>query len=143
LRSFLAELKDPLLRALERGDDGYEFADFFCQWKGDTLYEAMVEQGPDALMQALSTYPPIWEVVTKIPVRFSKFLEEFMDDSEEQEPAPAPAPVARARAAKAGAPSTTVQNLEPRATRTRQEPSVPPSPTSGPSTLPDPLQGVV
>jgi hypothetical protein len=80
----LAELKDPLLRALNNPDveegshPGADFAYLLMQWKGRMAYDALRELGKDVIIQLLHTYPPIWTEVVKTPQKFSAFLDEFL-----------------------------------------------------------------
>jgi hypothetical protein len=80
----LAELKEPLLRALNNPDveegshPGADFAYLLMQWKGRMAYDALRELGKDVIVQLLHTYPPIWTEVVKTPQKFSTFLDEFL-----------------------------------------------------------------
>jgi hypothetical protein len=106
----LMELKDPLLKALENGDTGDVFADRLIGWKGRMAYDVLKELGGDTIVQLLRAYPPIWNVVGRVPQKLSKFLVEFLSydeivarqeqeedgqggQGEVEEPAPVPVPV--------------------------------------------------
>jgi hypothetical protein len=81
---FLSQLRKPLLLALENNEPGDQFAEKLVGWQGQVAYDLLHGLGRDQLIQILSTYKPIWEVVSTIPVKFSQFLDEFMSygDSE-------------------------------------------------------------
>lgn len=78
MRMFLAQLKDPLLLALQNGESGHEFADKLVQLHGKMAYYAIAEHKADGIVQLLSTYPPIWNEISKVPQQFNVFLAEFL-----------------------------------------------------------------
>lgn len=89
--AFLAQLEKPLRLSLENNETGEEFAEKLVEFHGQMAYDLLHNLGKDQLIQILSTYPPIWQVVTAIPQKFNQFLDEFMAYGEAPEP-PAPPP---------------------------------------------------
>jgi hypothetical protein len=83
---FLAQLEKPLLLALENNEPGDQFAEKLVGWQGQVAYDLLHGLGRDAVIQILSTYKPIWSVVSTIPQKFSQFLDEFLSYGEEQVP---------------------------------------------------------
>ena len=43
------------------------------------VYDYLCDQGKGALMQFLEMDPALWQEVIKIPQRFDKFLDDFLD----------------------------------------------------------------
>ena len=74
----LEELREPLLRAMDANETGDSFAETLVRWKGQLFYDRLHDLGAEALITVLSTYPPIWEVVSRVPSKFQAFLAEFM-----------------------------------------------------------------
>lgn len=97
---FLSALEKPLRLALENNEPGDQFAEKLVGWQGQVAYDLLHGLGRDQLIHILSTYPPIWSVVSAIPTKFSQFLDEFMSygDGESaptnQPPAHQPEPAA-------------------------------------------------
>jgi hypothetical protein len=146
----LMELKDPLLKALENGDTGDVFADRLIGWKGRMAYDVLKELGGDTIVQLLRAYPPIWNVVGRVPQKLSKFLVEFLsydeivarqeqedeqggkEEMEEPTPTPVPTPVFKPVVMPATPPTprkvarVKTINVEPNATMVETvEPSTP------------------
>jgi hypothetical protein len=144
------ELKDPLLKALENGDTGDVFADRLIGWKGRMAYDVLKELGGDTIVQLLRAYPPIWNVVGRVPQKLSKFLVEFLsydeivarqeqedeqggkEEMEEPTPTPVPTPVFKPVVMPATPPTprkvarVKTINVEPNATMVETvEPSTP------------------
>lgn len=90
---FLAQLEKPLLLALENNEPGDQFADKLVGWQGQVAYDLLHGLGRDSIIQIMSTYRPIWSVVSTIPAKFSQFLDEFLSyGDQEQTPDPSPPP---------------------------------------------------
>jgi hypothetical protein len=75
--AYLAPMTAPLLASLNNGETGFEFAEKLSDWAGRNTYDYLRELGPDKLLGIMSTYQPIWGAVSKIPARFTTFLQEF------------------------------------------------------------------
>lgn len=94
---FLAQLEKPLLLALENNEPGDQFAEKLVGWQGQVAYDLLHGLGRDQVIQILSTYRPIWSVVSTIPQKFSQFLDEFLSYGDQEQPPdfpPAPPPPA-------------------------------------------------
>lgn len=94
---FLAQLEKPLLLALENNEPGDQFAEKLVGWQGQVAYDLLHGLGRDSVVQILSTYRPIWSVVSTIPQKFSQFLDEFLSYGDQEQlpdlpPAPPPPP---------------------------------------------------
>lgn len=76
--SFLAQLEKPLRMSLDNNETGDTFAEKLVEFHGQMAYDVLHNLGRDQLIQILSTYPPIWTVVSAMPQKFSQFLDEFM-----------------------------------------------------------------
>lgn len=129
---FLRQLEKPLILALENNEPGDQFAEKLVGWQGQVAYDLLHGLGRDQLIQILSTYPPIWTVVSAIPSKFNQFLEEFMSygdadsgDSIDAAPAHPAHPPAHAPA------PAPAKGHNPRATK--KSPSPNPNP-AGPAT---------
>lgn len=86
--TFLAQLENPLRLSLENNETGDEFAEKLVEFHGQMAYDLLHNLGKDQLINILSTYPPIWQVVTAIPQKFQQFLDEFMSYGEAPPPPP-------------------------------------------------------
>lgn len=77
---FLAKIEKPLLTHLRQNATGGDFADWLIRSddNGQLIYEALCEQGKEAVLRMLSMYPPIWSMVQGIPAKFDAFLDEFL-----------------------------------------------------------------
>ena len=110
IRALLADMRDPIFRALDQGVSGSQFAASFIGFRGAMVYDFLVSQGKPVLIQYLQMDPLLWQEVIKIPQRFELFLDQFLDSrrahqlaralrnaaAPHQAPAPqAPAPQAR------------------------------------------------
>lgn len=93
VKEFLERLREPLISSLNAGESGYDFAAKFIDYNGRLSYDYLKELGQDRIIALLSTYPPIWQVASRIPQQFSAFLNEFLsyDEIEEAEGQYAPA----------------------------------------------------
>lgn len=76
--TFLHELEQPLLSALDRGDSGDMFAEALINFKGRMPYNFLKEQGKEVVMKLLRSYPPIWNKVQLSFSSFNTFLDEFL-----------------------------------------------------------------
>lgn len=83
--SFLAQLEKPLRMSLDSNETGDTFAEKLVEFHGQMSYDVLHNLGRDQLLQILSTYPPIWQVVSAMPQKFSQFLDEFMHYGDEPE----------------------------------------------------------
>lgn len=82
---FIAEIAEPLINHLngkhpESNEpfDGYDFASWFISGKGRLAYDTVKSVGPDILLNALKTYPPVWNVIGGIEPKVKQFLGEFL-----------------------------------------------------------------
>jgi hypothetical protein len=83
---FLAQLEKPLLLAMENNEPGDQFAEKLVGWQGQVAYDLLHGLGRDQVIQILSTYRPIWSVVSTIPQKFSQFLDEFLSYGDQEQP---------------------------------------------------------
>jgi hypothetical protein len=75
---FLEKVREPLLHSLNSGDTGHDFAAKLADYEGLLAYETLRGMGKESILALLSTYPPIWQVVSQVPARFDQFLDEFI-----------------------------------------------------------------
>ncbi len=78
----LAQITKPLLHHMNGTDglNGYTFARWLIDSdpSGRQNYDIMKEAGRDQLMEIIKTYPPLYDVIEKVPAKFSAFLTEFL-----------------------------------------------------------------
>lgn len=91
--AFLDQIKPAFLHHLKEQLGGDMFADWLVNSRedGKLIYAQITDAGMDNLIELLRQYPPIWDVASMIPQRFSKFMDDFMDygkddPDDEQEP---------------------------------------------------------
>ena len=117
--AFLATLKEPLIQSLNQNESGYDFAEKLVEWQGSLAYDYLREMGPDKLVAVLSTYSPIWEYVSRVPLKFQQFLDEFLSyGAPEPDEPPARAPLAAPNPAPVHAAPARVQQAAPTAPAT-------------------------
>lgn len=82
---FIAEIAEPLINHLngrhpESNEplNGYDFAGWFITGKGRLAYDTVKSVGPETLLNALKTYPPVWNVIGGVEPRVKQFLGEFL-----------------------------------------------------------------
>lgn len=76
-RQMMLALVQPLLRHLDRGMTGLDFADWFVDGHGAAELEAIRGAGPDQIMLLLRHEKEIWQHLAPFEARLPKFLEEF------------------------------------------------------------------
>jgi len=64
--------------------NGYTFAEHIMTGSvsGPMIYAQMKNNGKDALLQVLSTYPPIWQKIGGLQPKLHAFADEFMSYEE-------------------------------------------------------------
>lgn len=94
----LPKLEKPLRKALDNcsledaPQAGASFAYLIIEWGERSDYDMLRELGKQTVISLLQTYPPIWNYVVRIPSKFDRFLDGFMDadnlmrDDEPEEP---------------------------------------------------------
>jgi hypothetical protein len=84
---FLGMIRRPLLQSFSDGESGADFAArlieltdagmFGEQAQGRIVYDSVLQYGEQVVGTLIKTFPPIWDVVSKAPERWSQFLHEF------------------------------------------------------------------
>jgi hypothetical protein len=104
---FLQKLEVPLIRHLNEGLSGADFASAMTAWYGDLAYQQIRALGTDSIVALLNSHPPIAKVIAQIPDKFAAFLDQFMraeeiwaaeegqDDQPGGDPSPKKAPRAQ------------------------------------------------
>lgn len=78
----LSSISVPLLNSLQVGGTGTDFADWFIGGYGEAVFEEVAKLGPDMLLTAISTFPPISQngiFVQADPAYVRAFVAEFCD----------------------------------------------------------------
>jgi hypothetical protein len=79
------EIAGPLVKALNDGNRGFEFAAGMMSqprimgFPGRVVYEMAVEQGEQGMMRICQADPALWRLLVQIPTQFQRFVTEFLD----------------------------------------------------------------
>jgi hypothetical protein len=79
------EIAGPLIKALNDGNRGFEFAAGMMSqgrimgFPGRVVYEMAVEEGEQGMMAICQADPALWRLLVQIPTQFQRFLTEFLD----------------------------------------------------------------
>jgi hypothetical protein len=76
--AFLKDIEGPIIRYMSEGRSGDEFASAIVEYRGLLDYRAVKSCGADTIKTVLNAYPPIAQVVQRVPQQFDQFLDEFM-----------------------------------------------------------------
>ena len=129
LMNFVKNLEQPLLSALREGKTGTQFAAEVIIFQSDMVYAWMCEQGDAKLIQYLQSYPPLWSQLIKIPDRFTRFLEEFLDEDRARKlAAQLRARMAASQPIPTGQPRRPQAVVDAQSPRPSQQPPPPPPP---------------
>jgi hypothetical protein len=76
----LEQLRGPMLRYLNEGRTGYDFAELYIDWFGQEDYDRISNQPPQVILQILSSYPPLWGDLAPRQQQVLNFLQEFVSE---------------------------------------------------------------
>ena len=149
---FIQQLHAPLVKALNEGIPGYEFAARLILIQGAGTYAQLASFSKDQLMGFLQMYTPLWQDCIRFGAQFDQFLTDFLDQeqalqsaedmrtgSQQPQPqtqAPAPRPVPTALRPKAQNPTRTVVQAD--GTKVEVLPPTPGAAGRGPTVNPKP-----
>lgn len=79
----LQMLKAPLVKALDDGKTGDEFADDMIELMGRSMYDQIREAGKETLYKILQLHlPDVWRMAQGMPQRFDRFIDQFLSRDE-------------------------------------------------------------